>query len=313
MLVTNKRNIIIIIILTVGILIFVPFILSDYYLYLIRLIAVYAILTIGLNIFMGYCGQINFGAAAFYCIGAYCTTLLQIKFNWHFFLALPVAMALNYSVAWLISFPFLRLKGHAMAIGTLAFAMATYLLAERFPEFTGGADGIYVPPILLFGKEAGKIFLHYFILGFVAVAYLISHFIVNSDIGRAMKAIREDDVAAAGLGVNANQYKRLAWIISAMFGGLAGALYAAQAGFICPSIFSLGTNITVLIMSCLGGLGSTLGAVVGAGIMTLITYYLVTIQEFIYLVHGLILFLVLRFLPGGVVGAMRDFLMKKRI
>ena len=312
MLLTNKGSTIIII-LAVAVLIFLPFIISDYYLYLIRLIAIYAILTMGLNIFMGYCGQINFGTAAFYCIGAYSTTMLQIKFNWHFFLAFPVAMMLNYSVAWLISFPFLRLKGHAMAIGTLAFAIAIYLLAERFPDLTGGADGIFVPPILLFGKKVGTIFLHYFILSFAAVAYLISYFLANSDIGRAMKAIRDDEVAAAALGVNVDNYKKLAWITNAMFGGVAGALYAVQAEFICPSTFSLGTNINVLIMNCVGGLGSTLGAVVGAGIMTLLSYFLVAIQEYILLVHGLTLFFVLRFLPDGVVGAIRKFFEGKKI
>jgi len=309
MLRTKKEHIIII--LTLSILISLPFIISDYYLYLVRLIAIYAILTIGLNIFMGYCGQINFGGAAFYCIGAYCTTMLQIKLNWHFFFAFPIAMMLNYSVAWLISYPFLRLKGQALAIGTLAFAIAMFLLAERFPELTGGADGIFVPPLVLFGREVGKIFLHYFILSFAAVAYLISYFLVNSDIGRAMKAIRADEVAAAALGVNVNHYKKLAWIANAMFGGVAGALYAEQAGFICPTTFSLGTNITVLIMNFVGGLGSTLGAVVGAGIMTLLSYFLVAIQEFILLVHGLTLFIVIRFLPDGVVGALRNVLTKK--
>jgi branched-chain amino acid transport system permease protein len=280
-----------------------PILLGEMYLYLVRVICIYAILVIGLNIFMGYCGQINLGISGFFCIGAYIPTILQIKLGWHYLAGFPIGVAFSLLVAWALSGPILRLRSHSMAIGTLAFAMAAYLVFERFEDITGGSDGTVVPSMVLFGRSVGNLFYYYFILAFGAGSFLIGYFLVDSRIGRAFKAVRDNEDAAEAMGVDADHYRRLAWLVNALLAGIAGGLYAQQTGFVSPITFSLVSNINMLIMLCVGGSGTILGPVIGAGIMSLLPYLLITIQQYAYLAQGLILFMVLRFLPEGVAGS----------
>ena len=289
-----------------------PLGIPDFVRYLVVLVSIYGIAALGLNIFMGYCGQINLGSAGFFCIGAYLPTILRDKFEVHFYIGFPLAIVFSGLVAWLLSYPLLRLKGHAMAIGTLSFGMAVFLVAERFPALTGGADGITVPPMELFGQEMGDIFYYYLILVCFLAAYLCCYFIMGSRIGRALKAIRDDEDAAAALGIDVAYYKRFAWVLNNVLMGMAGALFAKQAGFLSPSTFALWTSISILVMICVGGLGSNLGSVIGAAIMTLLPYLLVSIQEYIMLTQGVILFSVLRFMPEGIVGTLPKLVRRRR-
>lgn len=282
---------------------FLPFIAREFYLYLVRLIGIYAIMALGLNIFMGYCGQVNIGIAGFFCMGAYFPTILQDKMGWHYLIAFPVTTVISFLVGWGMSWPLLRLRGHSMAIGTLAFAMGVYLVFERFPTITGGSDGTVVPAMTLFGQTIGNIFYYYLILFFLAVAFLMCYFLANSQLGLALRAVGDNEDAAAAMGVNINHYKKLAWLLNGVLASIAGSLYAQQAGFISPDTFGLWTNVLVLVMLCVGGTGTILGPIVGAAIMTLLPYLLVKIQHYTFLMEGLILLGVLRFLPYGVVGA----------
>ena len=299
----GKRKRDVLMILVAGALIgLLPLHIDEFYLYVLRLVMIFAISALGLNIFMGYCGQINIGSAGFFAMGAYVPTMLQIKLGWHYLAAFPVTSVVTLIVAWAVSFPLLRLTGHAMAIGTLSFAMAIHLVAERFPTLTGGADGIVVPSMAVFGRTMGNVFYFYFILVFAVTAYLMCYFLADSRIGRALTAISQEEAGAAAMGVDVNRYKRLAWVVNGVLASVAGSLYAQQTGFLSPTAFSLWTNIIVLVMIVVGGLGSNLGSVVGAAIMTSLPYFLVTIQQYIFLVQGLVLFTFLRFLPYGVVG-----------
>lgn len=289
--------------LAAGVLVaLLPLMLGDFYLYVIRLIIIYAISALGLNIFMGFTGQINLGSAAFFCIGAYLPTMLQIKFGWPYLVTFPLAVIASLVIAWVMAFPLLRLKGHAMAIGTLSFALAVNLVCIGFPSLTGGADGIVVPAVTIFGMEMGGIFNYYLILVFGILSYLMCVFLIDSRIGRAFRAIREEEGAASALGVNVSHYKMLAWVVNGALAGLAGCLYAGQSGFLSPSVFSIWTNVVVLVMIVVGGLGTNLGSVVGSAIMTSLPYFLAAIQQYVLLTQGLFLFLFLRFLPEGVVG-----------
>ncbi len=281
-----------------------PLGVADFFRYLVVLVSIYGIAALGLNIFMGYCGQINMGSAGFFCIGAYVPTMLQVKYELHYLIGFPLAILFSLLVAWLLSYPLLRLKGHAMAIGTLSFGMAVYLIAERFPELTGGADGITVPAMTIPGVEVGDKFYYYLILACFLFSYLGCYFLMDSRIGRALKAIRDDEDAALALGINIDQYKRFAWLVNSALMSVAGSLFAQQAGFLSPSTFALWTSISVLVMICVGGLGTNLGSVLGAAIMTLLPYILVSIQEYIMLTQGIILFCVLRFMPDGIVGTL---------
>lgn len=288
-----------------------PLGVPDFVRYLVVLVSIYGIASLGLNIFMGYCGQINLGSAGFFCMGAYIPTMLQVKYEIHYLIGFPLAVAIATVVAWLLSYPLLRLKGHAMAIGTLSFGMAIFLIAERFPDLTGGADGISVPPMEIPGIEVGDSFYYYLILACFLLSYLVCYFLMESRIGRALKAIRDDEDAASALGINVDHYKRFAWVVNNGLMSVAGALFAQQAGFLSPSTFALWTSISVLVMICVGGLGTNLGSVIGAAIMTLLPYVLVSIQEYIMLTQGLILFSVLRFMPDGIVGTLPKLLRRK--
>lgn len=286
------------------VVVLLPLVVGDFVRYLIALIGVYCIAALGLNIFMGFCGQINMGTAAFFCIGAYVPTMLQIKFDVNYFLGAAIGVAFALLVAWIVSYPLLRLKGHAMAIGTLAFGMAVYLVAERFPDLTGGADGTSVPRMSLFGTELGEYFYYYMVVTVVLLVYLLCYFLIDSRIGRAWKAIRDDEDAAAAMGIDIDSYKQLAWITNSVIVAVAGALFAQQSGFLSPTNFALWTSIIVLVMITVGGLGTNLGSVVGATVMTLLPYILVMIQQYVLLVQGIILFLSLRFMPEGIVGTL---------
>lgn len=299
---SNRKRDVLAILAAGAVLAVLPVTTGEFYLYVIRLIIIYAIAALGLNFFMGYCGQINIGSAGLFCIGAYVPTMLQIKLGWHYLAVFPFTIVLSLVIAWAVSYPLLRLRGHAMAIGTLSFAMVIHLIAERFPSLTGGADGIVVPSMTLFGRSMGNLFYYYLVLGFGLAVYCMCYFLADSRIGRALKAIREDEAGAAAMGVDVDQYKRLAWMVNGVLASIAGSLYAQQAGFLSPTTFSLWTNIIVLVMIVVGGLGSILGSVVGAAIMTSLPYFLVSIQQYVLLMQGLVLFVFLRFLPYGVVG-----------
>jgi len=298
----NRKRDFFILLVVVVLLMILPLVVGEFYLYVVRLICIYTILTIGLNIFMGYCGQINFGASGFFCIGAYIPTILQMKLGWHYLAAFPVGVITSLFVGWVVSWPLLRLRSHAMAIGTMALAMPIYLVFERFEKITGGSDGTVVPPTIFFGSTMGNLFYYYSILVFTAVVFLIAYFLADSRIGRALKAVRDNQDAAEAIGVDANHYRRLAWLVNVLLAGIAGGLYAQQAAYISPVTFSLGSNILMLVMLCVGGQGTILGPAVGAIIMTSIPYILISIQHYALLVQGLILFAVLRFMPAGIVG-----------
>lgn len=298
----NRKRDFIILLGVVAILMPMPLVVGEYYLYLLRLIGIYTLLALGLNIFMGFAGQINLGSAGFFCIGAYTTSILATKLGWHYLLALPIGVLFAVIVAWGMSYPILRLRSHAQAIGTLAFALAIWLVAERAHSLTGGEDGIVVPAMNLFGHSLGGVFFYYFVLAFTVAGFIFCYSLVNSQDGRALKALRDDEDAAAAIGIDVVYYKRFAWMISAGFGGLAGALYGQQSGFLGPSTFALWTNIIALVMICVGGLGSNLGSVIGAVIMTTLPYAVQEGSGYVLLLQALVLFFVLRFLPGGVMG-----------
>ncbi len=297
-----KRDLLIFFIL-LGAAALLPCIAGEFYQYLVRLIGVYAIMALGLNIFMGYCGQVNIGIAGFFCMGAYFPTILQDKAGWHYLVALPVTTLISFLVGWGMSWPLLRLRGHSMAIGTMAFAMGVYLVFERFPTLTGGSDGTVVPGMTLLGQTMGNVFYYYLILFSLAVAFLMCYFLGNSQLGLALRAVGDNEDAAAAMGIDIKYYKKLAWLINGVLASVAGSLYAQQAGFISPDTFGLWTNVLILVMLCVGGTGTILGPLVGAAIMTLLPYLLVKIQHYTFLMQGLVLFGVLRFMPHGVVGA----------
>lgn len=280
-----------------------PFWTNPYILSIITMIGIYAILALGLNIFFGYCGQINFGAAACYAIGAYTSILIQNNLGWHFFAAIPAAMVAAGIAALIVGYPLLRLRGHTLALGTFAFAMSIRYLAVAMIDVTGGGEGTVSPTTTILGHMLGDNFFFYFIWAFVAVCFLGCEYILHSRFGRAFMAIRENEVVASAMGINVALYRHIAYILNGVYGGLAGALFAQQTGWINPDCFGLLTNLLILMILVVGGIGSNWGALVGAAIVMGIPEVLAGFPHQLPIFYGVVILVVLLFMPGGVSGS----------
>lgn len=283
---------------------------GHYIIHLAILAMIGCLLSLGTNITFGYCGQINFGVIFMYAIGAYASALLQTKFGMHFFLALPVATMATILATAIVCIPLLRLSGHNLALGTFSLALVTYTVAEMWREVTGGSDGMFVPPTLVFQHELGSTFYYYFVLAWAALGFIGCQRLVSSRAGRAMMAIRGDEVAAATFGINVTGYKRLAFMVNGLFVGLAGCLFGQYNGFLAPSYFDLWVNMLIVVMIIVGGLGNNLGAVIGGVIIMLLPEALVAFKDYHILAYGSLLLGALWFMPKGVYGALAPLIKK---
>ncbi len=285
----------------------VPALGDRFIMHLTTLLFINIILGLALYLFFGLCGQITFGIAAFYGMGAYGTAMMQRYLDLHFFLAFILALIGTAVVALILSAPFLCLRHWALALGTFGFSVAVYTSFRSIAVDTmGGENGFNVPKLIMFGKAAGPVFYYYFIFFCMILCWLTCERISNSRAGRAMKAIREEEVAAATAGINVTHYVRLAFLVSMVFGGLAGGLYASWTGWISPEPFGLHGNMMPVVYVVVGGLRRSLGAIAGAVLFTLLPEFLFPLREWIFLVYAAIFFLVLRFMPDGIIGTFLD-------
>lgn len=262
------------------------------------------IFALGLNLLFGYCGQISFGHAGFYAVGAYAVALAAPSLGYipSLFFALAVGMA----VAMLIGFPLLRLRGHYLALGTLAFGIAVEFLALQGGDVTGGPWGLSIDRPRLFDMRLTATGFYLLILAFTAVAFFLARNLVNSRIGRAMQTIREDEALAMSVGVDTVLFKVTVFGLSGAFAALAGGLYAGLNLYITPELFDIRLSIGVVVMIVLGGAGTPMGPVVGAVLLTFLPELLHGFHEYAAMIYGLVLLLVLRFMPGGLVGLARQ-------
>ncbi|MHB1041336.1 MAG: branched-chain amino acid ABC transporter permease [Eubacteriales bacterium] len=283
-----------------------PFIFNDYLMHVILMVSIFGFLTLGLNMLFGYTGQISIGQAGFYAIGAYLSSILEVKLGCPWYLAWAAAIASASLVAWVIGWPVLRLKGHYLAMATIAFGLIIEAVAVQWLPVTGGHDGIYIPSSrILSGVVAGNL---YFISGtLLAVAYLACENLVNTRIGRALKAVRDDELGAQSLGIDVARIKVMMFVLSGVFSAFAGIMYAHATKMITPEVFGLNTSITILVMVVIGGMGSNTGALLGAAFVTVLPELLYGFQNFNILVYGLLVILCLVFAPKGVVGLSRIF------
>jgi branched-chain amino acid transport system permease protein len=257
-----------------------PLIIPDYYFYLINIILVHVILAVGLNILVGYTGQISLGHAGFFAIGAYGTALLVMHLGLPFLLALIAAGLISAFFGLIIGLPALRLKGPYLAIATLGFGLTIMHVIGRWEVF-GGRMGIQVPQLDIGLPRAGMslvldtdVKVYYLILPIAVILVIGARNLMKTRVGRAFIAIRDDDVAAAVMGVNLTVYKGLSFALSAFYAGVAGGLFGCVLGFFDPFTFNLLLSISFLVMVVVGGLGSVLGAVLGAVLITYLQYEL---------------------------------------
>lgn len=255
----------------VGFLLVFPFVASPYWLNLANQIAIATISAIGLNILVGYTGQISLGQGAFMAIGAYSTALLTARLGLPFFISIPIACLITAGVGLIFGLPSLRLKGLYLAMATLAAQVIVEWVITHWTGLTGGTEAVVIPAPALFGQRLNTDFRFYWIA--IATAGLTALFAANlfrSKVGRAFVAIRDQDIAAEVIGVDVFRYKLLAFATSSFIAGLAGAMLANYRTIISWERFTIETSIFYLAVIIIGGLGTVNGAFFGAAFMTLL-------------------------------------------
>jgi branched-chain amino acid transport system permease protein len=295
---------------------------NPYQLTVLIFIGVNTMLTLGLNLVMGYAGQVSLGQATFYGLGAYATGILTVHYGWPPIVALPVAILFTALLAWLLGIAVLRLKGNYLALATLGLNVIVFLMFKQQGELTGGTNGLRGIPNLTLGPLTAESDLDYYYVIYAALLGLIalSLNIVGSRTGRALRAVHNSEVAAETLGVNANRLKLQIFTVSAAYAGLAGGLYAMWLGFISPATFTPLVSIHIIVMSAIGGLASVWGAFFGAATITLLGEWLDVIVETLLqnasgeqeiIAEGLILVVIMIFVPdglaAGIVRLVRDW------
>lgn len=283
----------------VGIL---PFALpNEYYLTVLIVAGFHTILALGLNLLMGYAGQVSLGHAAFYGIAAYTTGILTAKFQWPVPVGVVAGLAVVLAVAAGIAVPTLRLKGHYLAMGTLGFGIIVYIVLNEASELTGGPSGLIgIPKLGVAGLAVGSDRAYYYVVwGVVLALFLLSQNLVRSRLGRALRAIHTSETAAAVLGVDTERYKIGVFILSALYAAVAGALYAHYVTFVSPGSFGFHTSVQLVTMVVLGGMGSLWGAMAGATFLTVLPEALRAIEDYDIVLYGGLLILCMMFLPGG--------------
>ncbi|TXL82437.1 branched-chain amino acid ABC transporter permease [Vineibacter terrae] len=258
-----------------------PALSANYYLSIINLIFIAIVGALGLNILVGYTGQISIGHAAFMSVGAYTAANLAVRWDLPFWITLPAGGLMAALIGAVVGIPSLRIKGLYLAIATLAGQLIIEWTINHVPAISGGAQAsIEVPKPHLFGyefKTQGQ--LYFFLLFFVALAIVATLNLVRSRIGRAFVAIRDQDIAAEIIGINIYRYKLLAFAISSFYAGVTGVLYTYYLGIANYEQFQIVVSIDYLAMIIIGGLGSVLGSVLGAIFVTLLPIAITWIVE----------------------------------
>lgn len=294
---------------------------KSFYLTQATFAGIYVIVAVGLGLLMGYAGQISLGQAAFYGVGAYTTAVLSTTFGISPWISLIFSILVPGLLAFVMGYTMSRLSGYYLAMATLAFGIIIHSVLVEWRGVTKGASGFYgIPQINLFGTTLSQgIPYYYFVWFFAILVVIISLNIVHSRVGRALRSIHDSEIAASSMGVDTGKYKMQIFIISAMFAGLAGWLFAHMSYSISPSSFTMDASIIFLSMVVLGGGTSVWGAVVGTLLIKVIQMVVHNLgQHFSFItsdsehvIFGLILVLVIIFMPRGLFPVVSDFVRNK--
>ena len=286
-----------------GVCALAPLAFEQYKLYVASLTLVYLVLAIGLNLTLGYAGQISLGHAAFMALGSYAVAILGQR-GLPFELGLLVGVALAFGWGLVVGFPALKVKHHYLAMVTLGFNIITFLVLRNWERLTGGSfgiSGIVRPgwgPISFASDRA----YYVYILGWAAVVVVSAHWILSSRWGRAFRAIRENEMRAAVVGVSLRTYKLMAFAIGAAYAGIGGALFAPLLGYIDPGAYTLDRSIQFLMMVVMGGLGRFEGPFIGAAVVTILPEALRASEGLYLIIYALAVILMMLFMPKGLVG-----------
>jgi len=283
----------------------------EYLLHILVIAGIYIILTISLNLIVGYTGLPALGHAAFSCIGAYTSSLLALNMGVSPWLGLLIGACVAGLSGIVVGYPAVRLKGDYLALATFGLGVIVYSVAKNWVDLTRGPMGLPgIPGFSIFGLQVLEIWGYLLLVAvFAAITIFVINRIVTSPFGRILRSIREDELAAQALGKNTIKYKLLVFVIGAFFAGIAGSLYAHYITFIDPSSFTVMESITILLMVIFGGMGSIRGSIVGAIILVVLPELLrfvgmpssvaAPIRQMLY---GLLLVVLMIKRPQGVMG-----------
>jgi branched-chain amino acid transport system permease protein len=292
--------------------------ISNFYFLQLSLMIVYSIAVLGLNLLTGFNGQISLGHGAFFAVGAYVTAIMIDRYEVHYLTTLPVAMLVCFVVGYLFGLPALRLEGHYLALATfgLAIAVPQFLKYRHFEPFTHGVQGINIfKPDTPFGLPfSPDQWMFLLVLACAVVMFLLARNLLDSRMGRAMMAIRDQPLAADTMGINSAQTKAIAFGISALYVGLAGALHAIIFEFVSPDSFRFELSIALLVGAVVGGIATLAGAAIGGFFVQFIEKYADAATKFVtqtihlpielepWTIYGTVLIVLMYTMPMGIAG-----------
>ncbi len=289
--------------IVIAVLLVVPFIVpNSFYLDLAIRMAINAVIVLGLNLLIGFAGQISLGHAGFLGIGAYASAVLPTHFGWHPLVAMGTGAAVTGLLAALVARPIFKLKGHYLAMATLGLGIIINIALRNEAQWTGGPDGMPVPPMSVFGVEIYSDKLWYWVVaGLLVVSVWASLNLIDSPFGRALRALHGSEVASQVVGVDVVRYKVAIFVMSAVFASLMGSVTAHYIGFVSPNFADFFHSIELVTMVVVGGMASVFGSLIGAVLLTALPQALATFEGWETVVFGAILMLFMIFLPKGIV------------
>lgn len=306
-------------------LLILPFFLSRFATYSLNIIAIFAIVAVGLDMLLGFTGQVSLCHAAFFAIGGYSYIILASHFHLNFFINLLSAGLITACSGLIVGVPALRLIGIYLAIATMGFGFIVEQILLEWSSLTGGANGISIEPLTIFTYPIDSDCKFYFIIITIMVGMvLVARNIIQSNTGRSFKALMDSEVSAATSGINVAKYKIVAFTISSFYAGIGGALYAQYQGFISPENYNIMLSIDFIVMIVVGGMGTIFGAIVGAGFVMFLPELLTTVKTllpgmlrdevaflFYSVIYGLLMLLFILFIPSGIYGGLKKIITRK--
>ncbi|MCC6474342.1 MAG: branched-chain amino acid ABC transporter permease [Burkholderiales bacterium] len=286
---------------------------NDYFYDVAILVGLNAIVCVGLNLLVGYAGQISLGHAGFFGIGAYGSAILATRYGWPPLAAMLAATLAAAAIAFAVGRPILRLRGHYLAMATLALGVIVYMVISTEDRFTGGPDGMTVAPLAIGGWALRDPRLWYWVVGALLLAAVwFALNLIDSPTGRALRALHGSEVAAEVVGVDATRHKVMVFVVSAVYASIAGSLNAHFSGFITPAKVTFLHSIELVTMVVFGGMASTFGAVVGAAALTTLPQVLTPLKDYEMMVLGAVMMGTMIFMPRGVVPSLQALLTRRR-
>jgi branched-chain amino acid transport system permease protein len=292
---------------------------DDYYLHLCIVAGVFVIAVLGLDLIVGYVGQLSLAHAAFFALGAYTSALLFVRMKWSMWLGLPAAAIVTGLIAFVLGSVILRTRGHRFIIITVVFAELMKLVATNWVDMTRGfmgLPGLTLPKLSLPGVGTlditAKSHFYYVVLIAAIVAFLLCRALVRSSIGRKFVLIRENEPLAESLGISAFRYAMIAFVVGAALAGAAGSLYAHYVGFVSPDLFNFSYVTIMLIMVILGGKGTLVGPALGAVLFTFLPELLREASHWRMIIFATILIVATLFMPKGIIYPLVAHLVPRR-